>query len=104
MVLKPGASLKGVQWQMFAGAIIAEPIFVRAGQELVITSGTDSKHMIGTLHQRGLALDFRTRDLKTIAVVTAVAGQLRAALSPAYDVVVEKDHLHLEFDPKGDEI
>lgn len=89
---------------MFSAAIVAEPIFVRAGQELVITSGTDSKHMIGTLHQRGLALDFRTRDLKTIAVVTAVAGQLRAALSPAYDVVVEKDHVHLEFDPKGDEI
>jgi hypothetical protein len=102
--LKQGASLVGVQWQMFAAAIIAEPIFNAAGQELVITSGSDGKHPDKkNIHGRGFALDLRTRDLKTTAAVIAVANALRAALSPAYDVVVENDHIHAEYDPKPGE-
>jgi hypothetical protein len=86
---------------MFSAAITAEPIFVAAGQELVITSGTDSKHMEKSLHYAGRALDFRTRDLKDLPAVTAVAQSLKGALDRAYDVVVEKDHIHVEYDPKG---
>lgn len=101
MKLKPGASLRGVQWQMFDAAIIAEPIFVAAGQEFVITSGSDGQHPDKkNIHGQGLALDCRTHDLKDLSTITAVADMVRRALNPAYDVVVEKDHIHIEYDPK----
>lgn len=102
MRLKQGASLVGVQWQMFDAAVQIEPIFKDAGVELVITSGSDGKHGVKTLHAKGLALDFRTRDLApTVRLV--VADRVRQQLKPAYDVVLEGDHLHVEYDPKPGE-
>lgn len=88
---------------MFSAAIMVEPIFVSAGQELVITSGTDGKHGLhnATLHPAGLALDFRSRDLVAQSLQTVVV-RARSALGPAYDVVLEKDHIHVEYQPKGD--
>lgn len=88
---------------MFSAAIMVEPIFVEAGQELVITSGTDGKHGLhnASLHPAGLALDFRSRDLAERSLQSVVV-RARSALGPAYDVVLERDHIHVEFDPKGD--
>lgn len=91
-------SLKGVQWQMFHAAVIAEAVYAKYGAELVITSANDGKHGKNTLHDDGLALDLRTWSLQGREV--EVAGQLQAALGPDYDVVLESDHIHLEFQPK----
>ncbi len=90
---------------MFYAAVIIEPVLKEAGVELVITSGTDGKHGLhnATLHSAGLALDIRSRDLKTPDRVYAVADKIRATLPPAYDVVVEGDHIHVEYDPKPGE-
>lgn len=99
MLRKKSATLEGVQWQMFEAAIEIEPIFKAAGSELTITSGTDGLHNSGSLHYSGLALDFRTRDLNP-SVVLRVAASCRTALGVEYDVVVEADHLHIEYQPK----
>lgn len=100
MKLKAGAKLDGVQWRMFDAAIKAEAVFQQAGADLVITSGSDGKHKPTSLHYKGLALDFRTRDLRPPSAVINVAHRLRAALGADFDVVVEGDHIHLEYDPK----
>lgn len=97
MKLKPGVNLLGVQWQLFEASIKIEPIFNSAGAELVITSGVDGKHMIESLHYKGLALDFRTRDLKD---PQDILKAVKAMLGQEFDVVLEKDHLHVEFQPK----
>ncbi len=109
MKIKEGASLKGVQWQMFYAAIICEGVLIKNGFELIITSGTDGQHGCGpskpgkaedhTLHDDGLALDFRHRHIP-VQMHEDVRRDMKEALGPDYDVVREKDHFHVEYDPK----
>lgn len=69
------------------------------GREAIVTSGTDGTHGHDSLHYVGLAIDIRTRDL-TSQQVEWLATKLRALLGAAFDVVVEKDHIHIEYDPE----
>lgn len=64
--------------------------------ELFITSGTDGKHMVGSRHYIGQALDFRISNLTT-AQVESLRKALSIRLGPHYDVILESDHLHVEF-------
>lgn len=97
MKLKEGVNLDGVSWRMFFAAIAAEKVYQKFGAELVITAGVDGKHMEGSLHYKGLALDLRTFNLK--GYETQVAEELRKELGDDYDVVLEGDHIHCEYDP-----
>jgi hypothetical protein len=66
---------------------------------LIVTSLRDGKHMLHSLHERGYAADFRTFTVdpsQQQALLAAIKGQLGAS----YDVVLEADHLHVEFDPE----
>lgn len=99
MKLKPGASLKHVQWQMFDAAVKADEVYARYGHELVITAGTDGRHMAKSLHYKGLALDLRTRTLP-VSQRRKIENELRKALGPEYDLIYEGDHFHVEYDPK----
>lgn len=96
MKLKDGVNLENVSWRMFYAACVAEEIYKKYGVECVITSANDGKHGDKTLHHKGLALDLRTWNLNGRAV--QVADELRKALPDAYDVVVESDHIHMEYD------
>lgn len=107
MRLKEGASIENVSWRMWYAALVAEPIWKKRGAELVITSGRDGRHGPGTLHYCvegkytdgiGRALDLRTFNL--MGAEAEAAKELKAALGPDYDVVLEKDHIHVEYDPK----
>jgi hypothetical protein len=31
----------------------------------------------------------------------AIRNQIKELLGPDYDVVIENDHIHIEYDPKG---
>lgn len=102
--LKQGASLENVSWRMFYAAIIADGIFKARGAEAVITSGSDGKHSRQSKHYAennasGLveALDFRSRE---VADPEQVRNELAEALGPDYDVVLESDHIHVEYDPE----
>ena len=90
-------SLKDVSWRMFHAAVICEAVYAKRGVELVITSANDGKHGDKTLHHKGLALDLRTWTLGGRA--PEVLPELKAALGDDYDVVLEKDHFHIEYDP-----
>ena len=66
----------------------------------VITSASDGKHGPNSLHYKGKALDLRTKNLRP-EQVHPVYVALNEALSPGgFDVVLETDHIHVEFDPK----
>lgn len=100
MNLKPGASLKGVGWQMFYASIVVEQTYKRYGfAECTIVSGTDSKHKDGSLHYEGEALDYRIWHILRESL-DRMAEEIRGRLGPDYDVVVEEDHLHIEYQPK----
>jgi uncharacterized protein YcbK (DUF882 family) len=99
MRLKEGATLHGVQWQMFDAALKVEDVYGRYGHELTITSGTDGKHSPKSLHYKGLALDFRTRNVPQTQL-PKIEREIKQALGNDYDVVFEGDHFHVEYDPE----
>lgn len=98
-MIKTGVDLRGMQPQMAVAFCIAQGIFERHAKECVITSCSDGKHGPNSLHYKGKALDLRTRHLRP-EQVHPVFLELRTALGPQFDVVLEDDHMHLEFDPK----
>jgi len=99
MELKPGVRVFGIRPEIILALVIAEPIFVAEGVDLVVTSVIDGRHSRGSLHYAGAAVDIRTHNLSK-KVVSRVHIRLREALGEDYDVVLEIDHLHLEFQPK----
>lgn len=99
IALKDGVDVKGLQPEALLILLIAQPIWDEAGVDLVVTSCLDGKHGPNSFHYKGLALDLRTRDFKSGAAKEA-ADMLRAYLGRHYDVVLEKDHLHVEHDQK----
>lgn len=67
----------------------------------VITSANDGKHMTNSLHYKDLAWDLRTNNIPDAGKVEEIARTLRIDLGSDWDIVVEKDHLHCEFDKGG---
>ena len=75
--------------------IIATLMFKYGGMELVITSTYEGDHSPGSLHYGDLAIDVRTP-----AMNSKLVEYLSEALGDDYDIVKEKDHIHIEYDPK----
>ena len=70
-------------------------------QTVWVTSGNDSTHKKNSKHYSNEAFDIRTLNLidgrdAAIQWVT----RMKEGLGVKYDVVLEKDHIHVEFDPK----
>jgi hypothetical protein len=72
-----------------------DKVYLAYGLDPVCTSGNDGKHMDGSMHGLDRALDIRFWDLLAI-----VAQEIKAELPDYYDVVVEKDHFHIEADKR----
>ena len=99
MRLKAGVRPHGLAPEIMLGISICHQIFLARGLELVITSLVDGKHSVGSLHYVGHAADFRTRNIEPEDVQT-IAQECRDNLGDDYDFVVEKNHYHMEFQPK----
>ena len=67
------------------------------GYEMTITSGCDGEHKPNSSHYRGKAFDFRVFDLPENASAKTWAKRIQAALGSCYFVLLEKDHLHVQF-------
>ena len=66
-----------------------------------ITSANDSKHMHGSKHYTNEAFDIRIRNLTGgHAAARTWVAKMQHELGDDYDIVLEKDHIHAEFDPK----
>lgn len=106
MKLKNGVKLDGTRPEIWMAVGVLEGIYASLGKELVVTSLNDGTHMVGSRHYQGLAADIRIRDLSPMELEVVLAtAKLR--LEPAgYDVVDErkKAHIHVEYDPKGQEL
>lgn len=100
MIIKSSVTSTSVQPPIYYALGIAEMVYRYNGLKLVVTSLTDGQHMPDSLHYKGLAADIRTRDIPDV-LLRSVHGSLSSVLSPmGFDVILEKDHIHLEFDPK----
>ncbi len=67
-----------------------------------ITSANDSMHMEGSLHFNNRAFDIRIWNILGHVQDEARlwAERMQVALGDDYDVLLEADHLHVEWDPK----
>lgn len=99
MKIKVGANIQGIDFKLRPALIYADDIWKKYGQELVVTAGLDGAHSAGSLHYYGLAIDFRiSYFLPEIAKI--VCAELALKLGRNFDVRLEKDHIHVEYDPK----
>jgi hypothetical protein len=93
--VKPGARIGEVRAPLFFAAMVWDQITGKA----TITSGTDGKHMADSLHYSGNAIDLRCRDINP-GMMPAYLAALKERLGPEFDIVLEEDHVHVEYDPK----
>ena len=70
-------------------------------EPVVITSTSDGKHMQGSKHYD---VPRNAEDYRFPAKFKAWIAELRAKLGTNYDVVIEKDHIHVEVDIKSPEL
>jgi hypothetical protein len=100
--LKHGVIFDGVTGPIWYALGIADLVCeMYAGFELVVTSLKDGKHSDASLHYSGNAFDLRTRTM-TEEQLGLVYNSLKLRLKPrGFDVVLEKTHIHVEYDPKG---
>lgn len=97
--LKPGVRITGMRPEILLAILAAERAYAEAGCELMITSCIEGKHSAGSLHYVGAALDLRTNHVPA-EKLQALVAKIRAALGGDFDVVLEADHLHAEYQPK----
>ena len=96
MLVKLGVDISRLQRPIRRSLNVIERIYRRYGYEPVITSTYEGDHMPSSLHYANLAVDVRLPPSN----IQAVLYDLRRALNEDYDVVLEKDHIHIEYDPK----
>ena len=74
---------------------IANIIWSLDQEEFVITSTYEGTHSEGSLHYANLAVDIRENQKNPLTIV-----EIRRELGADYDVILEADHIHIEYDPK----
>ena len=105
LIIKNTVSLKGLQPPTIVGIMAVSSAFHHFGFDCIITSGTDGKHSVASLHYVGFAVDFRVKHLPSSADIQAVYKLAKSALTAEFDLVLEfadgaPSHIHLEFQPK----
>lgn len=103
--IKPGVRVNGLRNEVLLAINIAWGVMAAGGYETVITSVTDGGHSNASLHYAGQAFDLRSREIpkdRQEAMRQALAEAL--AWTPQdpgdFDVVLEGDHFHIEYQPK----
>lgn len=104
MRYKKGATFTKLKPQAWYAVGVAEAVYRTYGLRLTVTCGDDShEHKPQSLHNKGLAVDLRTRNVPA-ELLGQLFGSLKNILNPmGYDLVREDTHIHVEFDPKTGE-
>lgn len=97
---KPDVRFEVITRALLRMLTVLENISTLQNHDITITAGTEGKHMPGSKHYTGEALDIRTRDLSD-AQRDYILFTLRSRLGLGYDVVEEFNppHIHIEYDP-----
>jgi len=99
MRIKPGVDINGLKPEILIALMIAQSVYQDYGAELVLTCGVEADHSPKSLHYVGLAIDIGISSLSRSSAVK-ISSDLSAKLSDQFDIVLENDHIHIEFQPK----
>lgn len=105
LFLKKGCLINGAHFYPEMVAIInamREHAPETTDGDIWITSAADDApgRLPNSLHKRSRAFDFRISNLKNPADKTVWAQKAKEQLGKDYDVVLESNHIHVEYDPK----
>ena len=116
MKVKHGVIMTGLSPAMLVALPVIDYVWHwEAGRDATITSALDGQHMPGSKHNSGEALDLRTYDLsewqiggisRALDVCLnrldwGTAGWPKVYDPKVYDIVIEEDHIHVEYDPES---
>lgn len=109
VALKSGVDARKLTPEALLGLWICSQVFGQHGIPFVVTSISDGKHGERSLHYVGNAFDVRlaSRYTQSASSDEELLGDMRLALGGEntsnargqYDVILEGDHFHVEFDP-----
>lgn len=101
---KKGVRITGVRPEIVLAIQVVEGCFhFFEGTYCVVTSVCEGKHSRTSLHHSGAAVDFRIKHIggdEPELTIECIVEDIRAALTDEFDVVLEKTHIHVEFQPK----
>lgn len=110
LYIKDGVSLDGLTAEGLRIVQAAIRVWSYYGlPKCTITSGTEGQHTASNSghvvdfegdRYYGFAIDLRTSSLPR-TVLQRLVSLLAMDLGPAYDVVLESDHIHVEFDRRA---
>lgn len=99
--IKFGAEVEGLETEMLIGLGIVYGLLVANNRDLTVTSGNEDipVHRENSWHYKNRAIDIRTRDWSPSERVRIYALIKTTLDFIGFDVVLEKDHIHIEYDP-----
>lgn len=95
MMVKKGISICGLRPELLFGMMIANEVFENMDELLVITEVVARRSQTWSYHPAGFAFDCRLPEEENVDVLGAV---LRESLGEEWDVVVENNHIHVEYE------
>ena len=101
MIIKEGVQIAGLQKEMQIALDYANEVYETFGHTLIITEAVANHgHVKNSKHYTGNAID--TRIWNVGADVHRIFGRLLRGLKDlGFDIILESDHIHIEYDPPG---
>lgn len=99
MKLKETVKVQGITPEMIVGTMVANAAYKAFGYDPVWTSAVDSKHSLKSKHNSGNAVDYRVKHVPR-EKWELIEQRIKERLTRDYDVVLESDHIHIEYDPE----
>lgn len=99
MLIKEGASVRGLKSCMVIVWLIVDSVYKKYGQNAVITSGSDGVHSKNSKHYTGEGLDFRIHYFDKSTQKKVYKEIVSHLDETKYDIILESDHIHIEYDP-----
>lgn len=96
MLIKLGVDISRLNRPIRRTLTPVENIFLKYDDEGVITSTYEGNHMPSSLHYNNDAYDIGRPEKHTVLIVQ----EIKDRLGRHFDVVLESDHVHIEYDPK----
>ena len=96
MLIKAGVDISRLNREIRRALPKIQKVLDFYNEELIITSTFEGTHGDGSLHYGNDAVDMRMTRVES----NFIKGAISQELGPDFDVVLEGDHIHVEYDPK----
>lgn len=104
--VKKGVVFGEFRWTIVILITVLRGVSKQLNKDIVITSASDGKHRKDSYHYKNLALDIRRWGWNKDGLgelIKMIKNQLKAYAPnhcQYYDIVLEKTHIHIEFDER----